>query len=567
MDLHGRARVTRVEPDTDGASPCRDPDGPLGLFRGKMSVDDTFGRDNWLTPTRIGSDVDDACDRFEAAWRAGGRPLIEGFLGDATSSRRSAFLRYLLAVELDYRGGLGEAPKLSEYQVRFAGHERLIDSAFAEFTRRFELARAADLETIELGTGLVGTGSRPATKPPPDPFPNIPGFEILSELGRGGMGIVYKARNLRLNRLCALKMVLPGRHAGAEARARFFAEAETIARLRHPNLVQIHSLGDVDGRPYFEMEYFEGGSLSRRLDGTPWAPGPAARMVAMLARAIGDAHRLGIVHRDLKPANVLLTDDQTPKVVDFGLAKSLEADAGLTQSGVFVGTPSYAAPEQVAGSTQAFGPAADIYALGAIFYHMLTGRPPFQAATALRTLEQVRTADPVPPSRLQPGLPRDAETIALKCLEKDPHRRYADAAAFAEDLDRFLDGRPILARSTGAVELLRKSIRRRPAVALLSVVMLAGTFLSFILVVGNGDARKPRPPRRPSPTGGRNRPASSRSGNRPSSRSTRRWPCATRARWRAASRGWSAAWSWPRQPSPTASPAPSASTSRIGRPN
>ncbi len=296
------------------------------------------------------------------------------------------------------------------------------------------------------------------------------------------MGVVYKARQIRLNRLCALKIILPGEHNGAEFRARFLAEAETIARLRHPNIVQIYGLGDHDGRPYFEMEYIEGGSLARRLDGTPWAPEPAARMVAVLARAIGDAHRLGIVHRDLKPANVLLVDDDTPKVVDFGLAKTLEADSSLTQSGVFVGTPSYAAPEQAEGLTKAVGPAADIYALGAIFYHMLTGRPPFQAATVLQTLEQVRTAEPVPPSRLQPGLSRDAETICLKCLEKDPQRRYADAAALAEDLDRYLAGRAILARPTGAVERFRKWIRRRPAVALLSAAVVAVTLLGFILV-------------------------------------------------------------------------------------
>ena len=246
--------------------------------------------------------------------------------------------------------------------------------------------------------------------------------------------------------------------------------------------MQIYGLGDHNGMPYFEMEYIEGDSLARRLDGTPWAPRPAARMVAVLARAIGDAHRLGIVHRDLKPANVLLVDADTPKIVDFGLAKTLEADSNLTQSGVFVGTPSYAAPEQVEGLTKTVGPAADIYALGALFYHMLTGRPPFQAATVLQTLEQVKTADPVPPSRLQPGLSRDAETICLKCLEKDPQRRYADAAALAEDLDRFLAGRPILARPIGAAERLRKWIRRRPAVALLSASVVAVTVLGFILV-------------------------------------------------------------------------------------
>ena len=244
--------------------------------------------------------------------------------------------------------------------------------------------------------------------------------------------------------------------------------------------MQIYDLGEHEGLAYFEMEYIEGGSLARRLDGTPWAPEPAARMVAVLARAVGEAHRLGIVHRDLKPGNVLLKDDETPKVVNFGLAKSLDSDSNLTQSGVFIGTPSYAAPEQVEGHS--VGPAADIYALGAIFYHMLTGRPPFQAATVFQTLQQVKTADPVPPSRIQPGLPRDAETIALKCLEKDPHRRYADAASLADDLDRFLAGRPIQARPTGTAERLRKWVRRRPLVASLSAAMAAVTILGFILV-------------------------------------------------------------------------------------
>ena len=225
-----------------------------------MSVDVSIGPDDRLDASQVESDVDEACDRFEMAWRSGLRPPIEAFLGDAADPRRSALLRYLLAVELDYRVSLGESPEPSEYRVRFAGYERLIDRVFAEFSRRLAIARGADSETIELGRGWDGTSPGSAPSPPPDPFPHIPGFDILSELGRGGMGIVYKARNVRLNRLCAVKMVLPGKHAGAEARARFFAEAETIARLRHPNLVQIYSLGDHDGRPYFEMEYFEGGA-------------------------------------------------------------------------------------------------------------------------------------------------------------------------------------------------------------------------------------------------------------------------------------------------------------------
>ena len=439
-------------------------------------------RDNRFDLTRIERDVDEACDRFEAAWCAGARPLLEDFLGSTTDLDRDVLLRHLVGLELDYLRGSGESPRPSEYRRRFPEHAGLIDSVFAESARRFKVVRGRDEETLEFRTGSGDPKPGSPANPPPDAFPSIPGFEIISELGRGGMGVVYKARQIGLNRLCALKMLLLGEHAGAESRARFLAEAEIIARLKHPNVVQIYSLGDHDGRPYFEMEYVEGGSLARRLDGTPWALEAAARMVAVLARAIGDAHRLGIVHRDLKPANVLLVDDDTPKVVDFGLAKSLGADSNLTQSGIFVGTPSYAAPEQVEGLTGMIGPAADIYALGAIFYQMLTGRPPFQAPTVLQTLEQVKTADPVPPSRLQPGLSRDAETICMKCLQKDPQRRYADAAALAEDLDRVLAGRPILARPVGAAERLRKWIRRRPAVAMLSAAVVAVTVLGFILV-------------------------------------------------------------------------------------
>jgi eukaryotic-like serine/threonine-protein kinase len=432
--------------------------------------------ENWRDATEIGRQIDEACDRFEAACRAGDEPLIEDFLRGTTDPDYRVLFRYLLAVELDYRVALGETPEVAEYRERFPGHEGLIDSVFARFASRSRLASGPEAETIDLPLSHDGNSLGSAMRPAARVFPSIPGYEILSELGRGGMGVVYKARHVRLNRLCALKIALPGKHAGA----RFLAEAGMIAKLGHPNIVQIYDLGEHEGLSYFAMEYIEGGSLARRLDGTPWAPEAAARMVTILARAIGDAHRLGIIHRDLKPGNVLLTGDETPKVVDFGLAKSLEDDSKLTQSGVFIGTPSYAAPEQVEG--KAVGPATDIYALGAIFYQMLTGRPPFQAATVHQTLEQVKTADPVLPSRLQPGLPRDAETIALKCLEKDAHRRYVDAAALADDLDRFLSSRPILARPTGAVEHLRKWVHRRPAVAVLSLAVMVVTILCFTLV-------------------------------------------------------------------------------------
>ena len=407
---------------------------------------------------------------------AGDRPLIEDFLGGTTDSDRPVLLRHLLGLELDYRGGLGESPGPSEYRRRFPGHEGLIDSVFAEFVPRSKVVRGGDLETLAR-TGWDGPRSGSAASPPPDFLLNIPGVEILSELGRGGMGVVYKARQTRLNRLCALKIILPGEHNGAEFRARFLAEAETIARLRHPNVVQIYGLGDHDGRPYFEMEYIEGGSLAGRLTGTPWAPGPAARMVAVLARAIGDAHRLGIVHRDLKPANVLLTADGEPKVSDFGLARSLASDVRLTHTGQLLGTPCYMAPEQAEAGAVDVGPAADVYSLGAILYELLTGHPPFRAATTLQTLDLVRSREPVPPRELQPGTPRDLQTICLKCLEKEPGKRYATAGELADDLGRFLDHEPIRARPVGHLGRLARWGRRNPVPAgLLGALVVTGLF-------------------------------------------------------------------------------------------
>jgi serine/threonine-protein kinase len=306
----------------------------------------------------------------------------------------------------------------------------------------------------------------------------IPGYELLGELGQGGMGVVYRARQLRLNRPCALKMILAGSHAREETAARFLAEAEAIARLQHPHIVQIHHIGDADGLPFFELEYLPGGSLDRRLDGTPWEPRRAARLTEQLAQGIAEAHRSGVVHRDLKPANVLLCADGTPKISDFGLAKTLGSEAGLTRSEAIMGSPSYMAPEQAEGRTKAVGPAADVYALGVILYELLTGRPPFRGAAVWQTLEQVKTAEAVPPSRLVPKLPRDIETICLKCLQKEPSRRYPTADALADDLRRFLEHHPVLARPVPAWERAARWARRRPVhAALVGVVILAAASL------------------------------------------------------------------------------------------
>jgi len=311
----------------------------------------------------------------------------------------------------------------------------------------------------------------------------VPGYENLAELGRGGMGVVYKARHVGLNRVVALKMILAGGHAGPDDLARFRGEAEAVARLKHPNVVQIYDIGEAGGLPYFSLEFVEGGSLDRKLAGTPLPPNEAAALVETLARAMAAAHAAGLVHRDLKPANVLLTADGTPKVTDFGLVKKLdlaapgqEPAAGLTASGAILGTPSYMAPEQAGGRSKEIGPACDIYALGAILYECLTGRPPFRAATPLDTILQVVSEEPVPPRQLNARLPVDLETICLKCLMKEPRRRYATAQALAEDLRRFEEGRPIRARPVGTVERALKWVKRRPAVA---AALVGGLLLPF----------------------------------------------------------------------------------------
>jgi serine/threonine-protein kinase len=322
----------------------------------------------------------------------------------------------------------------------------------------------------------------------PGPGRAVAGYEILDLLGRGAMGVVYKARQPGLNRVVALKMILAGEHAGAQDVARFRVEAVAVARLQHPNIVQVYEAGEADGRPYFSMEYVEGQSLARRIAGTPQSPPEAARLVQVLAVAVQAAHDGGIVHRDLKPANVLVAPDGAPKITDFGLAKALEDDAGQTQSGAVLGTPSYMSPEQAEGRLAAVGPRSDVYSLGAVLYELLTGRAPFKAGSVLDTLQQVRTMEPLAPVRLAPSVPRDLETVCLKCLQKDPGKRYQTAGALAEDLRRFLAGEPIMARPVSAPERLWRWCRRNPRVAVLSglvaLAVLAWGTTTSVLAVG-----------------------------------------------------------------------------------
>jgi serine/threonine-protein kinase len=433
-------------------------------------------------------------------WLRGERPLAEDYLR-LYSARHSEpeFALDLLFGEFRLRRLLGETPSLEEYQRRFPD--------LAE-----QLALQVKLTDAFASTGAGEPGSAGAAGAPIPALPAIPGYALVRELGRGGMGVVLLARQLRLNRAVALKM--PPANLSAEEWFRFRTEAESAARLQHPHIVQVFETGEHEGRPFLVMELVEGGSLAQKLAAAPLEARRAAELLEKLARAIQYAHERGVIHRDLKPANILLQKDEggrmkdekskegsdssfilhplsfLPKITDFGLARRLYDQqspdavhpAARTQTGQVLGTPSYMAPEQAAGKGKDVGPAADVYALGAVLYECLTGRPPFRGTSPLETLLQVVRDDPVPPRKLQPGVPRDLETVCLKCLHKDPARRYASASDLALDLRRFQDGRPVMARPVGLLEQVVKWARRRPGAA----AVLTAAVLLAALTIGGG---------------------------------------------------------------------------------
>jgi serine/threonine protein kinase len=350
----------------------------------------------------------------------------------------------------------------------------------------------------------------PRTGPRRLPLPRRFGdYELLEEVARGGMGVVYKARHLKLERLVALKMILTGDFASPEAIERFLREARAAAALEHPGIVPIYETGEAEGRPFFTMPLVQGGSLQQRLTAGPLPPEQAARLVQQVAEAVQYAHGKGLIHRDLKPHNILLQTEgsaagsslggstprpgsgatvpaggTTPRLTDFGLARAVSGEGGLTASGEALGTPSYMPPEQAAGELKRVGPSADIYSLGAVLYGLLVGRPPFQAPTAFETMRQVREEEPVPPRQINAAVPVDLETVCLKCLEKEPARRYATARELAEELGRFLAGQPVQARPVGTVERGWRWCRRNPALAGLVAGLAATLLLGAAVSIG-----------------------------------------------------------------------------------
>jgi WD40 repeat protein len=454
-----------------------------------------------IPPTERAGSRDEQLARLRAEqrkrWQAGERPAVERYLAEQPhlAGDEGAVLELLFG-EFTVREELGEGPTLAEFQQRFPAQAALlaqrlrVHDALRRASSRPGASPSPDPDTL-----LAPAGARepaPGTAPEtPGGLPeDIAGYEVLQELGRGGMGVVFKARHRQRHHLVALKMILSARFACAEEVVRFRLEGEAVARLAHPNIVQVYEVGTHQGQPFLALEYVAGGTLAARLKSQRFSPAEAARLTELLARGVHHAHLHGIIHRDLKPANVLLVAcglaggakpqaaDLVPKITDFGLAKQIDGAGGLTETGRVLGTPQYMAPEQAAGKARAVGPATDIWALGAILYELLTGQPPFVAEGGLDTVFQVVSRDPVSPRRLDDRVPRDLATICLKCLEKEPRKRYPAAHDLAEDLGRFREGRPIHARPVGPAEQAWKWARRRPVIAALllglCLVTLAG---------------------------------------------------------------------------------------------
>ncbi len=438
--------------------------------------------------------IDAACDRFEADYRAGRSPDLAAYLDVVPEEVREPLFRNLLAVDLEYRLRRGDRHDARWYRERFPERADVIDSVFRLVADRLDPSGpAADLKG-EVGPVDPDGETQPVDLEEDDEQAAVArggldgvayrdlksaGYEVRRLLGRGGMGVVYEAHQVALNRAVALKLIRTGSFASEAEVLRFQNEAEAVAQLDHPHIVPIYEVGSHRGRHFFSMKRIAGCSLDKRLAEFADDPRATARLVADVAEAIHHAHQRGILHRDLKPANILLDEEGQPHVTDFGLAKRIDGDPELTQSNALIGTPSYMAPEQTTRALGAVSTATDVYGLGTILYAMLAGRAPFTGTTLVETLDMVRSQSPEPPSRLNPRVPRDLEVICRKCLEKEPGRRYASALALSEDLSRWLRGEPIQARPVGPAVRAAMWCRRNPALATAAALLamaLAGGF-------------------------------------------------------------------------------------------
>jgi tetratricopeptide (TPR) repeat protein len=424
--------------------------------------------------------IEDACSELEARLQTDPAVRAELYLADHPEWADGEPAMDLIYTEYLARCELARRELMEELQERFPRHA-------AEFRRQLAFDDlAADPECFDSHSQHADStlGNLHTCRVSAATDAELIGgrYVLQEEVGRGGAGVVYRARQVDLDRMVALKLLIVRLDGGDSLGLRLSLEGTVIARLRHPNIVQVFEIGQQNGQAFLALEYCEGGTLAKRMSQLGPPVREAAELVRTLASAIDAAHRVGIVHRDLKPANILFTAEGTPKIADFGLAKLVEAETCHTRTGAILGTPSYIAPEQIGDSGHGITPATDIYALGAILYELLTGRPPFVAATAMATLQQVQSDEPIPPRRLERSVPRDLETICLKCLEKRPHERYATAGQLADDLGRYLEHRPVTARPIGWLSRLARQVRRRPAVWGLAATLLLS------LMVGAGIA-------------------------------------------------------------------------------
>jgi hypothetical protein len=417
-------------------------------------------------------------------WHRGERVPVEYYLAQNPDLAADAEgLVALIQSEIAHRLESGERPSLEEYVRRFPQHADALRRSWPQL--QITLTQAREDSALPAST----INETPCVTPfplPPAPALCLPGLELHEKLGEGGMGVVYRARDVRLDRPRAVKVIRRGPFGDGEARDRFNREAKAVARLDHAGVVRIYALGEHEGVLFICMEYLEGGSLQELLRRGPPEVRAAADLVRQLALAVQHAHENRVLHRDLKPGNVLLTAGGAPKVTDFGLAKLLDIDDDLTQTGAVLGTPSYMAPEQAEGRSGQVRECTDIWALGAILYECLTGRPPFRGETRSETVEQITKRAPVPPRRLRAEVPPELEAVCLKCLRKEPGRRYATAAALAADLQDWLDGKPTRLRPAPGWRRLARGVRRHWLAASLAVVLAAGLGAGAFLLRGTG---------------------------------------------------------------------------------